>query len=414
MALIKAVKQVKFGKVSVQGKEKSGKTTTAAMLAIDVAKRYHPGKPVAFLSSEPGIDYVLDMFAAEKVDVLEDRRAHFNALREIIPDATKNGCGVLLIDSATKYWQELVKAYKAANKIKGRMLPFHYNPIKEQWAEFTDQFVPAKLDIIVCGRLGYEYEELEDAEGEKDTRRIGTKMKTEGDFNYETDLIIEMEKRDDDQVNAVAVNLKGKSKKKLVRTFEHRSVHVATVHGSRVWALNGQSFKFPAESEYKVGMAANVGSCFAPYFEFLKANPGTGDVVTHGTSKGLFERDGEGWQQKQNRRVKACEEIKGALSCVFTADTGKDAATKKEIINALFETHSWTAVEQLDPEALEYGAQVCRRMKGLALIQMPKDRQELLNLVKQAKDEIHDEQIHSVNGQPIVDAMEAEANELPF
>src|SRR3954463_9402605 len=103
MAFTKAVKQAKFGKISIQGREKSGKTTTAAMMAIYLAQKYHGSKPVAFLSSEPGVDYVLDMFAEEKIEVLADRRSDFIALKQSIPDAIKAGAGTLLIDSASTY-----------------------------------------------------------------------------------------------------------------------------------------------------------------------------------------------------------------------------------------------------------------------------------------------------------------------
>ena len=52
---------------------------------------------------------------------------------------------------------------------------------------------------------------------------------------------------------------------------------------------------------------------------------------------------------------------------------------------------TWTAVEKLPPDVLEDGAKVCVRMKNLAISQMPQDRAALLNLVKQAQDEIRDE-----------------------
>jgi len=57
--------------------------------------------------------------------------------------------------------------------------------------------------------------------------------------------------------------------------------------------------------------------------------------------------------QQQRRREIACEEIKGALGCVWSAATGKNAAVETEVINALFGTHSWTAVEKLPPDVLE-------------------------------------------------------------
>jgi hypothetical protein len=59
--------------------------------------------------------------------------------------------------------------------------------------------------------------------------------------------------------------------------------------------------------------------------------------------------------QQQRRREIASEEIKGSLGCVWSAATGKDAAVKTEVINALFGTHSWTAFEKLPPDVLEDG-----------------------------------------------------------
>jgi AAA domain len=391
MAFQKATKQVAFAKVSFQGKEKSGKTTTAAQTAIYLAKKYHPGKPVAFLASEPGIDFVLDMFQSEGVELLADRSRAFVALKNSIPEAIKAGAGVLLIDSATAYWQEIVKAYRVANHIKGKLQPFHYTPIKEQWREFTDPFVTAQIDILVCGRLGFEFEELEDKDGEREVSRTGTKMKTEGDFNYETDLIVEMTSRSDEFAGNATKAKIGK-RTKLVRSFSSHKVHVASIQGSRIWALNGKSFQFQAKDAYAVGDSMKTGACFAPYFDFLKQGGGSGTVMDNQSSVTLFDSaNSRDFQQIRQRKEIALEEIKNSLSCVWSAATGKDATVKLEVINALFGTHSWTAVETMHVDVLEKGAQVCRRMKNLALSSMPADREALLSLVKQATDEIDDE-----------------------
>lgn len=299
MAFVKAKKQARYGKVSVQGKEKSGKTTTAAELALYVAKKHHPGKPVAFLASEPGIDFVIEFFEKEGVELLEERSRAFVTLKNSIPNALKAGAGVLLIDSATAFWQEAVKAYKKANNINRKLKPFEYTPIKEKWREFTDQFVEAKLDIIVCGRLGFEYEDLEDANGDREMVRSDTKMKTEGDFNYETDLIIEMTSRPDPAAGN-AVNIGKAGKKKLARSFKANNIHIATVKGCRVWSLNGQVFEFRAKAGYELGDAGKVGQCFAPYFDFLNSHDGQHNVVDNVDSTAEFQAaDGNyTWKQK--------------------------------------------------------------------------------------------------------------------
>ena len=89
----------------------------------------------------------------------------------------------------------------------------------------------------------------------------------------------------------------------------------------------------------------------------------------------------------------------------------KTAALKTEVINALFGTHSWTAVEKLHPDILENGAKVCVRMKNLAIAQMPQDRAALLALVQQTQNEIRDEQQNPL-GDLGITAQEARARAL--
>lgn len=413
MAFQKAVKQAKYSKISVQGKEKSGKTTTAAELAIYLAQKHHTGKPVAFLASEPGIDFVIEFFEKEGVELLAERSRAFITLKNAIPEAVKAGAGVLLIDSATAFWQEAVKAYKTAKNISRKLKPFEYTPIKEKWREFTDQFVDAKLDIIVCGRLGFEYEDLEDEDGNKEMTRSDTKMKTEGDFNYETDLIIEMTSRPDPGAGN-AINVGEGSKKKLRRSFKASNIHIATVKGCRVWALNQQVFEFKAKAAYQVGDAAKVGACFDPYFNFLKLKGGDGNVVDKHDSTSEFSaaEDGRAYAAKSLRRDKAFENIKGALSCVFTAATGKDAAFKLEIINSIFGTHSWTEVERMEPEALEHGARVSLRVKDFCVSNQPQNRDSLLVAVEQAKAEIRDESFNPIK--PVQEQSAVNEASVPF
>jgi hypothetical protein len=68
-----------------------------------------------------------------------------------------------------------------------------------------------------------------------------------------------------------------------------------------------------------------------------------------------------------------------------------------------------------ESDVREDGAKVCIRMKNLAISQMPQDREALLRLVKQAKDEIRDEQANPL-GELGVTAQEAVAvsEQLPF
>ena len=100
---------------------------------------------------------------------------------------------------------------------------------------------------------------------------------------------------------------------------------------------------------------------------------------------------------------------------MWSAATGKDAAVKTEVINALFGTHSWTAVEKMNPDILEDGAKICVRMKNLAISQMPQDREALLRLVKQAQGEMREERENPLGNLGLT-AQEAAmvSEQLPF
>lgn len=424
MAFVKAKKEARFGKVSVQGKEKSGKTTTAAELAIHVAKKYHPGKPVAFLASEPGIDFVIEFFEKEGIELLAERSRAFVTLKNAIPEAVKAGAGVLLIDSATAFWQEAVKAYKEAKNITRKLKPFEYTPIKERWRLFTDQFVDAKLDIIVCGRLGYEYEDLEDSEGNKEMTRSDTKMKTEGDFNYETDLIIEMTSRPDpDAGNAVKVG-KG-DKKKLRRSFKANNIHVATVKGCRVWALNGQAFEIKAKSAYEVGDADKVGKLFSPYFNFLKSGSGEGNVVDKHDSRSEFEGNGEGSDWHKQKQI-AVEEWDAVFQILLPGQTAKEknlrALIGREVAAGILSRTQFESqtIDDLRFQVLTLKKILKRAEDNPSFLDLEK-KTELLAVIEQARKEAGFEWATlkgQTNGhaQPIVDVMDNAPEEInqPF
>jgi hypothetical protein len=411
MAFQKATKQVAYAKIGGFGPMGSGKTTLMAMLAIYLSKTYHGGAPVAFLDTEKGSDFVKPYFDTEGVEFLVDKTRAFIDLRDAHAQALKLGACVLVADSLTHYWQELLRSVKGERKRLDIKL---IGEAKERWSEFTENFDRALVHYLVAGRLGYDWEnvDIEDEEGniKNELLKGQSKMKAEGDFSYEPDLVLELSSADDPDAADYKKLKKGSRIKKLASS----QIHIANVKKCRVRALNGQMFSWPDRGAYKPGDYKKVGDCFLPYFDFLNIG---GEHVAFDASRSsqrLVDEVGRrDFFQQQRRREIACEEIKGSLGCVWSAATGKDAALKTEVINALFGTHSWTAVEKLHPEILENGAKVCVRMKNLAIAQMPQDRAALLNLVQQAQNEIRDEQQNPL-GNLGVTAQEAMPEQLPF
>ena len=346
--------------------------------------------------AEKGADFVKPYFDIEGVDLLTEKTRAFLDLRNAARNAKEAGACVLVDDSLTHFWTELLRVVRGdARRLDIKKI----GEAKERWAEFTSLYDQCPIHWLVAGRLGHDWEnvDVEDEDGniKNELLKGGTKMKAEGDFSYEPDLVLELSSADDPDAADYRKLKKGGRIKKLASS----QIHIALVKKCRVRALNGQMFSWPDKGTYKQGDYIKVAECFKPYFDFL--NIGGEHIAfdpTRNSSSLIDNTKSNDFYALQRRREIALEEIKGALGCVWTAATGKDAAAKSEVINALFGTHSWTAVERLHPDLLEDGARVCVRMKNLAISNMPQDREALLNLVKQAQDEIRDEKANPESG----------------
>src|SRR5512138_2923191 len=107
MALLKrATVEQAAAKLGIFGPQGSGKTTTAALIAIGLSKTYHGGKPVAFMDTENGSDYLVPIFEAEGVELVVVKSRSFQDMKAMVREAEEMGCCAGLIDSYTHPWQE--------------------------------------------------------------------------------------------------------------------------------------------------------------------------------------------------------------------------------------------------------------------------------------------------------------------
>ena len=72
MPFVEAVNEQAYGKVVTYGFEGAGKTFTAAKIAIGLHKLIKSTKPIAFIDTETGSDFVLGMFEAAGIKMEED------------------------------------------------------------------------------------------------------------------------------------------------------------------------------------------------------------------------------------------------------------------------------------------------------------------------------------------------------
>src|SRR5690348_17354343 len=111
MGLLKdAKKDQAYLKAGFLGFAKSGKTYTASRIAIGLHKHIKSEKPIAFLDTETGSSYVLSLFEEEKIKLVTAKSRAFVDLMSVCKEAEKT-CDILIIDSITHFWVELVHAF---------------------------------------------------------------------------------------------------------------------------------------------------------------------------------------------------------------------------------------------------------------------------------------------------------------
>lgn len=331
--LTKATKKAAYFKGGIYGEAGSGKTFTAAMIAIGLYQYAKLEKPVAMFDTEPAASFIIPYFEQAGIEfVVFDKSRALIDLMKIMDEAEKE-CSILIVDSITHVWRDAQDSYmkrindkrKRENKQPIYQLEFHHwKPIKAAWAAFTDRFLSSKLHCIVCGRAGsiYEYQ-TNDTTGKKELITVGTKMATEKELGYEPSLLVEMVKH---RERGLLINR-------------------ALVEKDRANVLNGKEIDFPNFNSFK------------PHFDFLNIGGEHHGSMQDRDSTELYTDEGEdslGYEKRQ--RDIWCEEIKALLIRHGLDGTSTEAKQKRvELMENIFKTGSWTKIESMPSEKIKAG-----------------------------------------------------------
>jgi hypothetical protein len=375
MALQLATKEVGFAKGGIYGPKGTGKTTLMAMLLIHLSKTYHNSAPVAWLASEKGVDFVIDIFAAEKVPLLLTRSRSFVDLLALSREAITAGACAAGVDSVSHYWSDL---FTAGMKARGPRLQ-RIGRIKEEWAPFAQDFQDSNIHFLVTGRMGFVWDEveIEDDKGElvKELSKGGTKMKAEGDFGHEPDLEIETSQIDDPDLVRFD-KIRGKAR----RNFKSQMIHVATVKKCRVWALNGQAFTWKDVPGYKPDYYKKVADPFRPYFDAI--NIGGVHAAVHSerpSAAVLFENGSE--QSRVEWGIKkdiALEKWQATMDLIAGGQTKENIHKRAVMGEAITGTRSRTEFERQSLDSIVRQVQVLMTLEHRLLLDAPKNDEELL------------------------------------
>jgi len=334
-------------KAGFLGFPKSGKTYTAALLGCEVRKRFNLSEPIAIFDTEAGGEYVVPMIrkATGKPPVGKRSRS-MSDLLSVARECEGGAASVLIVDSITHCWREVCEAYlKQMNDVRsaqGRPIRTRlefpdWQNIKSRWAVWTDFYLNSRLHIIICGRAGYEwnFEEVDDS-GKRELVKTGVKMKVESEFGFEPSLLVEMER--------VQVPSEGKDR----FTFTHR----ARVLGDRFGVMDAAICDNP------------TGQFFAPHYDLLVS--GASNVVDTSlkTDMGIDDSGDAKFQVEKRQKTTLLEEIQGEIVKAFPGQSAAEKKNKVVVLETIFGTKSWTAVEGLKVAELADGLNRLRQHLG--------------------------------------------------
>lgn len=333
MSLFKPAEHTQaYMKAGFMGLAGSGKTHTSANLAIGLIQYLqergidYAFKPVYFLDTETGSDYVKPLFDRAGIKLMQAKTRAFADLVPAVQEAEKSGA-LLLIDSITHFWTEFTESY-ARKRNRRRGLEFQdWAFLKAEWRRFTDVYVNSSLHIIMCGRMGYEYDFFQNEEnGKKELEKTGVKMKAETETGYEPSILVLMERQ-----------MEFESKKQIRRAY---------ILKERFDVIDGSEFVNPTFND------------FLPHIELLNLGGKQLGVDTSRNSDGIIPEVGSGndWKYREEQRQIYLEKIQALMT--EHGISGRSDAGKQRVIELLkkhFLTTSWREVESFNLDQIKDG-----------------------------------------------------------
>lgn len=307
-----------FLKAGFYGGTGTGKTRTASEVLAQFSKMFLKSQQVAMYDSEGGAGFVAPLvkkITGKELLVITSRS--FSDLLEFVALCTKEKyCA--LVDSITHPWRSLCYDYLEAKKSRieqaggrtetAKLSLSDWGPIKDIWNKFSEAYVYNPVHIVVCGREGDVWEQVENEEGKKEAVKTGTKMKTESELAYEPSLLVQMRLENDK--------------------------HFAFVAKDRFGLLTG-----------KLSGPEPTIDFFMPHIEALSLG-GAAAVKSEG-DKVFHEGSGPNWETIKVQRAAILEGIKEDLLIAYPGRGDEDKKAKVAALRKATGTNaSWTELEE--------------------------------------------------------------------
>ena len=187
MSFKPATRQAVKLKLGLMGPSGSGKTFSADRLAAGLC----PGGKIAFLDTENGSGSLYaDRFAFDVMDMHQPFTvAKFMAA---IDEAVKAGYDVLIIDSISAEWQELLSEKEMLDARGGNSFT-NWGAITKKHEDFKKAFLQAPIHIIACMRSKQEYVLQTNDKGKQAPVKMGMGAVQREGFEYECSIVFDID-----------------------------------------------------------------------------------------------------------------------------------------------------------------------------------------------------------------------------
>lgn len=309
----------RYAKVGMLGFPGSGKTFGGIQLAGGLLRYLKTNRPLRVYDSEDGVSYQVDRVKA--ITGLEPEGVRSQSFADLVN--FQNQCqegDVVLIDSITHPWRELLGAHQQHNKGLQAIMK-----AKEQWAdEFTKWYLSSPCHIIFCGRAGFEFDEIKDEKGNWKLVKTGTKMKVESEVGFEPSLLLEAERSQ--------------------RKEDGVEVHDILVRKDRFSLFDGRRITFLPERRVLEDLTyCPVFDAFQPWFDRLDLSTG-GPTGMDTAPKTMVDDGGTGWQREREQREILLGEIKDDLTSAWPGQSADEKKLKVDVIREAFGA-GWSSLE---------------------------------------------------------------------
>ena len=314
-----------FFKAAFEGEPGTGKSWSAALVAIGLHKKIGSKKPVVLIDTEKAAKFLVPLFEEHGISAMVRETHSLADLVTAMKLCSEGYSDIMVIDSITHIWMDFQEAYK--RKLNRQTFQIQdWMSIKSEWNKyFSIPLVQSPLHIIATGRVSDRMEQEVDEDGRKEFTKTGVKMQAEKNAAYEFDVLVLMERHE-------------------LITRKNREVwRQATVLKGRGNLLDGKVFKNPTYEDFAPAVEAVIKDPAAA--RFSPAARDAGELIKTEEDKRKFVLEKKRW----------LEEIENYLVSVWPSTSAAEKKNKVDALEYAFGTRSWSAIETMRPDILEDG-----------------------------------------------------------